>query len=93
MRALSPRLKELAERLAELPADEEPMRLSEYDGFVAGLIVCPDLIPPSEWLPRVFGVGSETGGLFDAVEEAQTLLDQLMEHYNRTANDIHARPL
>jgi uncharacterized protein len=91
MRAFSPRLKELAERLSELPRDSKPMRLSAYDGFVAGLIVCPDLIPPSEWLPRVFGVENETGGLFDTVEEANTLLDQLIEHYNRTANDIHAR--
>ncbi len=36
---------------------EEAMLLEELDGFVAGLIVCPDLIKPSEWLPFVWGAG------------------------------------
>ncbi|MDF3856229.1 UPF0149 family protein [Paracoccus pantotrophus] len=34
------------------------MSLSEFDGYVTGILSCPDLIPPSEWLPHVWG---ETG--------------------------------
>jgi uncharacterized protein len=36
------------------------MLLEELDGFVAGLLVCPDLILPSEWMHRVVN-GTGTG--------------------------------
>ena len=31
------------------------MLLEELDGFIAGPLVCPELIMPSEWLPVVWG--------------------------------------
>ena len=34
---------------------EKAMLLEELDGFVAGVIVCPDLMKRSEWLPFVWG--------------------------------------
>ena len=36
---------------------DEAMSLGVFDGFVAGLIVCPEMIPPSEWMPEVLGGG------------------------------------
>jgi hypothetical protein len=39
--------------LVDLPDDGDGMLLSEFDGFVASLIVCPELISPSEWIPAV----------------------------------------
>jgi uncharacterized protein len=53
MPALSRRLKQLDNELLAL--GEETMLIEELDGFIAGLLVCPDLIKPSEWLPIVFG--------------------------------------
>jgi hypothetical protein len=47
------RLKLLEKRLASLPIDSDTMLFSELDGFVAGILVCPDVIMPSEWLPLV----------------------------------------
>ena len=41
--------------LFEVPDDSDAMLLSEFDGLVASLIVCPELIPLSEWLPVVWG--------------------------------------
>ena len=41
-----------------LPFETMPMALSEFDGYVTGLLACPDMIPPSEWLPHIWG---ETG--------------------------------
>ena len=46
------RLKQLEKQLASLNGDEA-MLLSELDGFLAGILVCPDLIMPGEWLPMV----------------------------------------
>lgn len=59
------------------------MLLSEFDGFCAGVIVCPEMIAPSEWLPLVWG----SGGIpqFEAEEELQNALDLIMGHYNDVA--------
>ncbi len=52
MSGLSRRLKQLDEELLAL--GEETMLLEELDGFIAGLLVCPDLIKPGEWLPIIW---------------------------------------
>jgi uncharacterized protein len=52
MSGLSRRLKHLDEELLAL--GEETMLLEELDGFIAGLLVCPELISPSDWLPVVW---------------------------------------
>ncbi len=52
---LSRRLLKLDAFLHSEAVDEDAMLLSELDGFLAGVIVCPDLIAPSEWLPLIWG--------------------------------------
>ena len=47
----SRRRKQLEDELLAL--GEEAMIIEEFDGFVAGLLVCPELISPGEWLPTV----------------------------------------
>ena len=59
MQALSPRLKQLDDRLAALPDSCDAMMLSELDGYLAGVLVCPEMILPSEWLPGVWGGDEE----------------------------------
>ncbi len=45
-------LKQLEQELLAL--NEEAMLLEVLDGFIAGLLVCPELIMPSEWLRWVW---------------------------------------
>ena len=45
MTRLSRNLEELSRALIDL--DTEAMLLEELDGFIAGLIVCPEMIPPA----------------------------------------------
>src|ERR1700719_2996485 len=52
MPGLSRRLKQLEQELLAL--GEETMLIEELDGFIAGLLVCPDLIKPGEWLPIIW---------------------------------------
>jgi uncharacterized protein len=52
------RLDRLSMLLHALPADNMPMTLSELDGYLTGILACPEMIAPSEWLPHVWG---ETG--------------------------------
>lgn len=39
------------------------------------------MIPPSEWLPEVWGV--EDGASFETLEQAQATIPAVMAHYNR----------
>lgn len=66
--------------------DEDGMLLSEFDGFCAGVIVCPDMIPPSEWLPLVWG-SSGTPEL-EPDDALQNALDLIMGHYNDVAQSL-----
>ncbi len=69
-------------------ADSEPMLLSELDGFLAGILVCPELIMPREWLPVV--LGQEDGSLGALNDEAalQETVELVLEHYNAVSREL-----
>lgn len=81
MRISSPRLRRLDNALASLPAESDAMLLGELDGYLAGVIVCPGLIPPSDWLPAVWSTEGKPAP-FEDEREAQWYVALIMEHYN-----------
>ena len=84
-------LKQLQAELLDL--DENSMLVEELDGFVAGLISCPELIPPSEWLPVVWGLsGEEESPVFDTLEHANKVIALVMGHYNHVAKTLFESP-
>ena len=52
MEGLSRKEQQLSDALLDL--GEDAMVLEELDGFVAGILVSPEMIPPSDWLPLVW---------------------------------------
>ena len=48
-------LDRLHDLLNAIPAERDGMTIAELDGYVAALIVCPEMVLPSEWLPGVWG--------------------------------------
>jgi uncharacterized protein len=90
MRKSSRHLERLEKELLAL--GEETMLLEELDGFVAGLIVCPELIKPSEWLPIVWGNEGEDVPAFDDVDHLNRVLGLVMDHYNDVARTLMERP-
>ena len=77
------RLDRLNELLHALPVDNLPMTLSELDGYVTGILACPEMIPPSEWLREVWG---ETGEAHFADQRiAEETIGAVMTHYNSVA--------
>ncbi len=74
------KLQKLDRFLCSDAVGEDTMLLSELDGFLAGIVVCPDMIMPSEWLPCVWG--EMDGPEFDSEEQAQEILGLIMWYYN-----------
>jgi uncharacterized protein len=91
MPSLPRHLKQLETELLAL--GEETMLIEELDGFIAGLLVCPELIKPGEWLPIVWGRdGDDPQRNFDNLEHVNRVLGLLMEHYNDVARTLIERP-
>ena len=65
--------------------DDEVMMVPELDGFLTGLLVCPEMILPSEWLPVVWG---EDGPVFEDQTEANEILGLIMALYNDIASRL-----
>jgi uncharacterized protein len=75
------RLRELDRCLMAIPVERDGMLVSDLDGFVAGLHCCPELIPPSEWLPLVWGDDDESAP-FDSQEQLESTMANVLAHYN-----------
>jgi uncharacterized protein len=88
MSGIPHRLKLLEKQLAALD-DDEAMLLTELDGFLAGILVCPDLIMPGEWLPMVWGGGNKDAApAFENTKQVEQLVGLIMERYNAVAADL-----
>ena len=79
------RLDALDDLLLSLSTVDDGLLLSDFDGFCAGLIVCPEMLPPGEWLPVVWGVHAPN---FENEADLQAALDLIMAHYNDVARDL-----
>lgn len=88
---LSRSLKQLDKELLAL--GDEAMLIEELDGFIAGLLVCPDLIKPGDWLPVIWNrEGRDRDPAFDNLDHANRVLALVMEHYNSVARTLMERP-
>ena len=83
-----PELDRLQDLLATIPSEWKGMNVVELDGYVAALIVCPDTVPPSEWLPGVWG--SNIG--FEDAEGTEATVAAVMGHYSRIARELAESP-
>lgn len=84
------RLEEIEKLLFALPG--EPMLGSGLDGFLAGILVCPTLIMPGEWLPEVWGgsTAEDDAPVFETEQQAQEIIRLIMAHYNAVAGALLA---
>lgn len=86
--AAKSKLDQLADFLLDLPDEhDQAMLIEELDGFLAGVIVCPDMIRPSRWIPHIW---SETGAedhapVFEDLRQVQRVTGLIMHHYNSIA--------
>jgi uncharacterized protein len=79
----------LEELLSDLEVMPDEMCVSELDGYIAGLLLCPEMIMPSEWLAEVWGLDGEPE--FESIEQAQATIGAVMAHYNRVSENLANR--
>jgi uncharacterized protein len=68
---------------------ERAMNLEMLDGFFAALICSPELVPPSEYLPEIWGGDMPEKALNDR-GELQRFLDLVMRHWNAVVHTLHS---
>ena len=75
-----------------LLSDRSPpdcMDVSQLDGFLAGVVIGPEMIVPSEFLPVVWG-GAQPE--FVDAAEAEAVLGSILGRYNEIAESLDAMP-
>ena len=65
------------------------MTLSELDGFLTGILVGPELILPSEWMPVVWG---DEPPSFESAEHAESVSALLIARYNQINFGLNHTP-
>ncbi|CAJ0882817.1 hypothetical protein AMST5_03372 [freshwater sediment metagenome] len=86
-----PYLHQLRSELLDLVDDA--MLLEELDGFIAGVVCCPELIQPGEWLPVVWGrTDEDSAPVFESIEHANKVVALVMGHYNHVAVNLSKTP-
>jgi len=81
------RFRRLDGALADLPV-EEPMLLTELDGFLTGLIVCPEPIPIDEWMTVIWGVEVDSVPPFDDPLDVQWFVKAVEARRDEIARDL-----
>jgi hypothetical protein len=65
------------------------MLLSQLEGFLAGILVCPELIPPSRWLKRIWGgADGQAAPEFADMATFERLIALIMLHYYAILSDL-----
>jgi uncharacterized protein len=70
--------------------NKNPMNLEQLDGFLAALISGPELVPPSEYLPKILGDDMVLEDTFNGQAVLQDFLSLLMRHWNVIADTLQS---
>lgn len=77
----------LSDFLDSVP-DDAAMTIEEMDGFFCALIVGPDVVFPSEYLPLLLGGEFGSTNAFHTMEEAEELLQLFMRYWNSIVDSL-----
>ena len=80
---------ELDEFLMSDLTPDDCMQLSDLDGFLTGIVVGPELIMPSEWMPAIWQGGEPE---FEDMERAERIMGVIMARYNEIIHLLDDEP-
>lgn len=64
------------------------MLLTELDGFLTGLLVCPEAIPPAEWMTVVWGMEADGVPPFEDPLDVQWFAAAVAARHDEIARDL-----
>jgi uncharacterized protein len=70
-------------------ADQGGLPFEAVDGLLSSVVVAPELIPPSEWMPLILG---ENPNPWSTPEEAEVFTDLVMRLYNHIVERVVPEP-
>jgi len=73
---------ELDEFLNSEDLPDESMDISMLDGFLTAVVIGPNLVMPSQWLPEVWGKSPEQPMNWKSVSQAERMTGLVMRHMN-----------
>jgi uncharacterized protein len=87
--AVNRNLEELAHYLDSDQSPDDCMGLSDLDGFLTPIVVGPELVLPSEWLPVVWGHEEPE---FESHAQADAIISLIMSRYNEIVAGFNSDP-
>ena len=81
-------LDELEQFLNADDVPEECMDIAMLDGFLTGVIIGPNTLLPSQWLPRIWGDTADDTAPFADEARARRALELIMRFYNDRVYDL-----
>ncbi len=81
---------ELDEILGAIPDDRDPLDVAMLDGYLVGVLLQPEVMMPSAWLPLVFDAQAREQALADEAQ-ARRAIELIMRRYNELAACLAAR--
>lgn len=79
---------ELGELLASLPEKFEPMEADRMDGFLTALVLLPEPVPPSEWMPYIFDEERDPNATLADENDQERLEDLIYRRYRSIENTL-----
>jgi Uncharacterised protein family (UPF0149) len=70
--------------------DKRAMNLETLDGFFAALICGPDNVPPSEYLPEIWGGDMVNEPAFQTKQILQEFISLVTRHWNATCDTLQS---
>ena len=71
--------------LSSRQAPDTAMPFETLDGFLTTLVIGPEMVMPSTYLPEIWGTEDGSGPVWDSMEQLQYFMDLLSKHWNAIA--------
>ena len=72
---------------------EECMDISTLDGFLTGLVIGPENVMPSQWLPIALGYANDDSFVWPSPEKMDSILNIIIRYFNTIAGIFDRDPL
>jgi uncharacterized protein len=83
---------ELDQILSAIPDERDPLDVDMMDGFLVGVLLQPDLVPPSAWMPLIFDADGRDAASGDAgAGQERRAAALIMRRHQELAASIAAR--